>query len=296
MYLKKYFVVRNYLSFLKSHSPRNLIVDRLVKPVSFDNLQMLQNVKTTYLDIHSHDYQEWITQYMPRWHKRFGHIQHKKLIEFYSTYILLNPCSKDVFMDAAGGIDTYLRGLECKRRILQDIKINGDVKHRLGQNVEYIECDARHIDLINDSVDKISCHHSFEHFQADSDILFIEEVQRLLRVNGKCAIVPMFIADRYLEVTDTVCFNRRFDNRSRFIIDPTTTIPGGRSCGSYARIYDMKAFQDRIIDRIDPTKFKVSIVELRMDGNIVPDLTLKCHRGIAKVNYPYRVMMIKRFM
>lgn len=297
LYLKKYFIPYNYFRFLKAHLfPRNVITNRIVKPVPFDDLNMLQNIKIACLNIHSNDYEQWVNQFFPAWYDRFRHIQHKKLIEFYSTFILLSPCSNDIFMDAAGGIDTYLKDIKCTKRFLQDIKISADIKFRLGNNVEYIEGDAGHIKLPNESVDKISCHHSFEHFQADSDILFIKEIQRLLKTDGKCAIIPIFIADLYLEVTDTFSFKRKFDNRSRYIIDPTATIPGGRSCGNYARIYDIKAFQERIISNVNTTEFKVTIVELKIDGNTVPDMTLDCHKSVAKVNCPYRAMIIERFM
>jgi len=199
-------------------------------------------------------------------------------------------------MDAAGGIDTYLKDIECERRILQDIRISTDIRSRLGNNVEYIESDAGHMNLSDESVDKMSCHHSFEHFQADSDILFVREIQRLLKLRGKCVIIPIFIANLYLEVTDIFSFNKHFDNRSSFIIDPTATIPGGNSCGNYARIYDTKMFQERILNNVDTTKFRVDLVELQIDGNAVPDLTLDCHKKVTKLNCPYRAMVMERFM
>ncbi len=297
LYLKKYFIPYNYFRFLKAHLfPRNLIIDRVFKQIHYDKLKNLQNVRISCLNIHSNDYERWINQFFPSWYDRYGHVRHKKLIEFYSTFRLLKTQASDVFMDAAGGRNSYLKDLKCKKRFLQDIKISTDVKSRLGKDVEYIEGDVGHLSLPSESVDKISCHHSFEHFQADSDILFIKEIQRLLRVDGKCAIIPIFFADLYLELTDIFSFKRKHDNGSRFIIDPTATIPGGRSCGNYARIYDIKAFQERIINNVDTTKFKVIIVELKIDGNTVPDMTLDCHKSVAKVNFPYRAMIIERFM
>lgn len=131
MYLKK-FISQNCYRILQTYVPRNLIIDRLVKPIPFDQLSILQNVSISCLNIHSNNYEKWVKQFFPTWYDKFRHIRHKKLIEFYSTFILLNPRPRDIFMDATGGGDTYLKDIECKRRILQDIKVSADVKSCLG--------------------------------------------------------------------------------------------------------------------------------------------------------------------
>ena len=160
--------------------------------------------------------------------------------------------------------------------------------------MEYIESDAGSIPLPDESVDTLSCHHSFEHFQGDSDTLFIKEVQRLLKPNGRCCIIPVLIGDRFIEVTDTLTFKRRFAGNSQYVIDPTAVIPGGPSGGDYARIYNLKAFEERIIGTIDLCRFKVTISELRLNGDVLPDLTLACHKPVTAINRPYRSMMIER--
>lgn len=294
MYLKKYFIPRSYLNFLTNNIlPRNLIIDNIANPIYFDDLSALHGVENIILNIKGNDFKTWVNKYFSDWQNHFNDIQYKKLIEFYTTHTLLEPRPNDVFMDAAGGSYTYLNSLQCKTRIVQDINISDEFKARFGKEIEYIESNASKIGLPNESVDKISSHHSFEHFQADSDILFIKEVQRLLRVNGKCCIIPIFIANRYVDLTDTFTF-KKFDVRSRRVIDPTATIPGGKTCGNYARIYDLKAFQKRVINNINMTKFKVIVAELQLDGEIVPDLTLECHKGVTVLNRPYRAMLIQR--
>ena len=296
MSLKKYFMPCNYFyNLFKLLGAHNLIIKHQIMPVSFDDLSVLKCVKLTYFNIDSREFDKWVKEYFPKFHDRFKHIRHKKLIEFYTTFTLLDAQPDDVFMDVAGGIYTYLDKLESKERYLQDIMISQELKNSLGEKVEYIESDVREINLPDDSIDKISCHHSLEHFQADSDILFTKEIQRLLNLNGKCCVLPIFIADRYVEVTNALTFNKKFDSRSKFIIDPTAIIPGGKESGKYSRIYDLKAFQERILNNIDYSEFKVTISELRMDGDAVPDLTLKCHRDIAAIERPYRAMVIERF-
>ncbi len=273
--------------------PRNFIIDKLIMPMSFDDLKTLQGVELFYLNVSSNDYEIWVRQYFPTWRSRFGHLHHKKVIEFFATFTLLEPSPDDVFLDAAGGIDTYLHNLECKKKYMQDMFISRDIKSRLGNRIEYVESDAGGIPLPRESVDKISCHHAFEHFQADSDISFIKEIQRLLRPNGKCCIIQTFIANHYVEVTNEFTFNKKFDDRSQLVVDPTATIPGGKRCG-YARIYDLEAFQERVIGNINLSEFKITIAELRMDGDMVPDLTLNCNERITAINRPFRAMVIEK--
>lgn len=293
----KYFNPRCYLGFLKKQlTAHNIILDKLIKPVSFSELSVLQNVNVVRFNIDSDNYKIWVKQYFPRWIYRFGQLHHKKLIEFFTTFTLLDPRPEDVFMDAAGGIDTYLFDLDCKKKYVQDITISKHLKSCVRQGVEYIESDAACIPLPDESIDKISCHHSFEHFRGDSDILFIKQIQRLMKRGGKCCIVPIFIANHFVELTDRITFDMKFSNGSKRLIDPTATIPGGQASGCYARIYDLQAFQNRIIDNINGKNFKITIAELQMEGNMVPDLTLWCHRHVSAINRPYRAMIIERIL
>lgn len=275
---------------------RNFLFNKVFKPVSFEKLRTLPRVEVVYFNINKNVYKRWIESYFPSWSDQFGNLFHKKLIELFFTFTLLNPQPDDVFMDVAGGITTYVHKLECNKKFLLDIKISSKLKSFLGEKIEYIESDAGDINLPGESIDKISCHHSLEHFQSDSDILFMKETQRLLKPDGKCCIIPIFIAHKYAEVTDAITFKKKFDNRSKLLIDPTATLPGGKYCGNYARVYDLKAFQERILKNIDVNRFKLTIAELRMEGEIVPDLTLDCHKRVAVLNCPYRAMVIERIL
>jgi len=184
--------------------------------------------------------------------------------------------------------------LKCREKFLQDISIAPDLKAEHQNKVVFIEGDAGNIPLPDDSLDKISSHHSFEHFQNESDILFIREVQRLLRIGGRCCIVPIFTANRYVEVTNKVDLSKKFDDQSKIIIDPTATVPGAGVSGNYARIYDPKMLGQRVIDNIDLNKFSVMIYEIKINNASVPDLSMACHKKISKINRPYRALVILR--
>ncbi|MGA1871254.1 MAG: methyltransferase domain-containing protein [bacterium] len=292
--LKKYFSLYNYYRFIAKKIGYNLIIDKMVKPISFHELSKIKGVNLEYFDINKSEYKLWVKKYYPDWESQFGCIFHKKLIEFYITFSFLTPKPDDIFMDAAGAVNSYISNLKCKKKYLQDNRIPQSIRAKLGNDIHYIESDGGSIPLSNRSVDKISCHHSFEHFQEFSDILFINEIQRLLRPKGKCCIIQVFIGDRFIELTDAITLKKKFDGRSKRVIDPSSILPGGRNCGNFARIYDVKTFQERVIEKIDLLKFNVTISELRLDRQNIPDLTLDCHKHVTSINRPYRAMTIER--
>ena len=292
--MKKFLFPHLYYRLLLQTFLANRIVDRIVKPVSSDKLEALKDVTLEHFDINADEYQSWVQAYYGDWRDTFGSRWHKKLLEFYTTFETLQPGNQDVFMDAAGALNSYVHNLKCKRVYMQDLRVSPKVRSQLGSHVTCIEGDAGAIPLPDSSIDKIACHHSFEHFQGYSDTRFISEVQRLLSSNGKCCIIPILIGKRYCEITDTLSWGRKFDERSRRVVDPTSVLPGGRECGHYARVYDVRAFQERILDHVDRSQFTVAIRELRSDGKPAPDLRLRCHRTAAVINRPYRALVITR--
>jgi SAM-dependent methyltransferase len=296
---RKYLTPSSYMHRVARVAQRlapNLIVDRLVHSEDWDALVevLAGRCELATLEIVAGEVERWARRYFPRYLSTFGTFHHKKLLEFYITFRLLDPHEQHVVMDAAGGTNGYLGSLSCRRKILQDMRIEPSTRAALGPEVDYVEGDAGAIPLPDGSVDRISAHHSFEHFQGDSDTGFIREVQRLLAPEGRCCIVPLFVAKRYVEITNQVSSRYRFDSRSRRVIDPTATIPGSGYSGHYARIYDVPALRRRILDAIDPSRFELGIYQLTMEGRPLPDMSLECHRAVTGVNYPYRAFTIRR--
>jgi SAM-dependent methyltransferase len=272
----------------------NVLINRVLRSAAWSNITTAASVgyTTQRLDLHSGEAAIWAQKYYPDYLKQYGSIAHKKLMEFYTSFYLLEPMDQHVFMDAGGGYDGYLSKLSCARKILQDIRIAPGLQELL--QVECIESSAEAISLPDQSVDRISCHHSFEHFQYDSDIGFIKEVQRILKPGGMCCILPLFIAEKYADITDMLTLKYKFDKKSIRIIDPSATLPGRSFSGNYARAYDVQAFCARIMHTIELERFEVTLYELYLDGKLVPDMSLDCHKRITGINFPYRALIIRR--
>jgi SAM-dependent methyltransferase len=270
-----------------------VLIDRLVHAIALEDLRQ-SGVDVEQLALTGPDHRAWVERHVPDWSTRFRDVRHKKLLEFSITGHLLAPRREHVVLDAAGGMYTYVGAVACAQRYLSDIRIPADVRRRVGPATQYLECDARAIPLPDASVDRISCHHSFEHFQQASDTGFLLEVQRLLRPGGRCAIVPLFVATRYVEATDRFTLRRKFDRRSLRLIDPTASIPGGDWCGNYARIYDRRALHDRLLAHVDRERFRVRVVHVTLDAAAVPDMSLPFHRHVTAINHPMRALVIER--
>lgn len=271
----------------------NVVADAHGVPVELVAFERITQIRLETLEVDESAYRTFVDRYFPDWQSRFGHVQHKKLLEFYLSYTLLDPSESDVFLDAAGGVDSYLPNLPCRRRYLQDIRITDALRQRLGPSIEYVESGADAIPLANGSVDKISVHHSFEHFQAQADVGFLTEVQRLLSPGGRCCIVPLFVGLEYVELTDSFRGPPGFDPAALRIRDPTATLPGGEACGHFARVYDLSAFVRRVIGSIDTASFSVRLVEAVSRDRSLPDPSIPTHRSVARINFPYRALVVE---
>jgi SAM-dependent methyltransferase len=274
---------------IRKSLPLNSRLNRHVRALSHDRLSAIPDLNVGLLELKSEEHLTWLGKFLPD--HGFSSPFFKKPIEFYATYQILAPSANDVFLDAAGGVYTYLHRIPARIRYMQDLQISPLLRTRLGDQIQYIESDAGAIPLPDASVDKISCHHSFEHFEGDSDSRFVREIQRLLRPGGRACILPLFLAEEYFEVTSRLTFAKKFDTASRRLIDLTATLPGGNG---YARIYDPNALQRRILSQIDRAQYSVSVIEIRMDKGPVPDLELACNRNVAAVNSPFRALVIDR--
>ncbi len=274
---------------LQSYLPPNLLANRRLRPFPAERLGEALGVPFRYLDATSVEYLGWLEQVAPLYGT--GGPFSKKPLEFFGTWRLLDTRPEDVFLDAAGGVYTYLDRLTARERYLHDLAIGPGLRERLGPQVKYLESDAAAIPLPDASVDRIACHHSFEHFEGDADMGFVAEIQRLLRPGGRACILPIFVGDTYYEVTTHFTLAKRYDPTARRLIDPTANVPGGNG---YARIYDPPALRRRVLDRVDRRAFAVEVVELRLDGKPVPDLTIPRNRKVTRINCPFRALVITR--
>jgi hypothetical protein len=293
--LKKVFQLSNYIyNLARITGLQNCRLNKIAPSVPFGELDKIHNLHVTKLTLQQAELERFIETYFPVLPPGWKDVRYKKVFEFFATYTLLKPGPDDVYLDAAGGIYSYIKKIECKKKTLQDIRVSQSIRDYLGDTVTFVESNADQISLPDGSVDRISVHHSIEHFQQEADTGFIREVQRLLSPRGKCCIIPIFLSEQFIEVVDTYNSTVQFAENSKKLVDITSILPGGKTSGNYARIYDINAFQSRIIDHIDHEAFKVTLCELELDGKHIPDMDLPVHKDVPNIECPHRVLMIER--
>ena len=93
---------------------------------------------------------------------------------------------------------------------------------------------------------KMALHCSFEHFEQDSDIRFIKEASRVLKVNGKVCIVPLYLFEKYVIQTDPSVLTKR-----GISFEKDATIYCARGWGQrHGRFYDVPHLITRIKDNL----------------------------------------------
>lgn len=101
---------------------------------------------------------------------------------------------------------------------------------------------AAELPLPDVSVDAMTLHCSFEHFEGNADTGFVKEAGRVLRPGGKVCIVPLYLGEYAFVLNDPAwAFN--------LSVDPDTTIHFFPKWGErHGRFYSNKTLLTRIIE------------------------------------------------
>jgi ubiquinone/menaquinone biosynthesis C-methylase UbiE len=266
----------------------NVIIDNYIKPTCYNQLLSLNKAK---LNVSINEIEKWlkngglgefVTYYI-----------HKKGLEFFFSYKILEININDVVMDAAGGKSRYLNAVQ-KNTSASNLYLTDHIYQgvtELDDGVKVVGGDISSIHIEDQSIDKIACHHAFEHFQENKDVDFIREAYRILKLNGMLVIIPLFVADRYIECWNIENSNKRFDKKSEVVIDKTASIPGGNNDGHFARFYSVESLIFRIIKPAEKIGFDCQIIECEMDNSSLPDMNLNFG---SKLNEPLRALKLKK--
>jgi len=210
-----------------------------------------------WLEKHKEKFSRMPTYRAPKWSKL--DYLHQKALEYYVSYQLLEPQSKDVFMDVGVEKSSYYRVLSCREIYLQDMIYPPGLKRVDGRTFR-LGGDAASLPLPKESVDKISLHHTFEHFEGEKDRQFIKQSCHILKPGGKCALFPCF-----------------------YVTNTTLATP-------FARLYDIETLQTRILEEL-PEGVEHTLYEITVDDEDIPDMSKNL--GV-KINRPMRCLLIRK--
>ena len=264
-----------------------------VLPTSTLELKKVLADRVVTLQVDPVKFECWVKEHQPNALLAFPELKHKKWLELYTSWQLLGIKSTDVYMDAAGGKYSYISTVNCAGKIMQDINFAEELKKSASKDVRFLLSPSDAIDAPDESIDKISCHHSIEHFQGDADIGFINEVQRILKPKGRCVIVPVFISDKHYLISDKMDFSF-WEEEGIILKDRLAGLPGGKRSGNFSRVYNLETLQKRLLSQIDTRVFDYRIHVLEMDGNEVPSDANFYLPQQARINCSYRALEIWR--
>lgn len=268
---------------LQYYGLANIHVNQRIYPVcGFD---LSNNIEFLNINIGSDDIRKILSlDCLSKYRKK--EYPHTKILEYLTSINLLSLENGDILLDAAGGrsveypICASFFSSKSLNFICQDsLPINKKNIHEF-LNIKFVEGSIDNISIEDSSINAISCHHSFEHFQGDLDKKFLLEAQRVLKPGGRLVIVPFFLTNIHAEI-----WNRRPteppDSSAEIIKDWSAAFPGWGPYEGFARTYDSNAFKSRLLDSLDKDRFKVEIHRVYYEGEPCPDMKYSNFQPLA---------------
>jgi len=249
----------------------NYRVNRLLGRIKEEEESVLDVLFET-IHLFHEDYERLLSFESFKYFNQYNY-RHRKLMEYATSYKLISQLDgvKDICDFASGG-DAFASFV--KKNLPNEIEIvsiDPLNSNEVRDGIRYVNGTAAAIKLPNSSLDVITCHHSIEHFRNNQDISAVTEFMRLLRPGGLIVILPIFLTDRYAEIWNRA-IEKHFDPRSLQIIDRFSPFPGWGNFEHFARVYDVKAFQERILNSIDRNTFDVLLHNVKYENKDVPDM------------------------
>jgi len=162
----------------------------------------------------------------------------EKYLEHFVSSELLRPVTNGLLIDVAS-CRSYFPQIMRRRgfRVVEQ-----DLVYEEGLQGDRLGGDAAAMQVPDGFADALTLHCSFEHFEGDTDVRFIEEVRRVLRPGGRAVIIPLYVHHKYLTLVDP------FDlATSTVTVDSGASIVAPLGYGNrHGRLYSPTAFTERV--------------------------------------------------
>ena len=190
------------------------------------------------------DFDLWIENYpeMREFYYHLGDVKIEKLLEHYLTTKYLNISGEVVYIDIAAASSPFA---EIISKHVGCQAYSQDLIFDEGIHGNKIGGDAGNMPVPDNFADVMTLHCAYECFQGDSDIRFIKDAGRVLKINGRLGIIPLYIDDVYFVKTGPKYDKSKVkvEHEARWIWrdDQWDSEP-------FSRHYSPESFKGRIID------------------------------------------------
>jgi hypothetical protein len=277
----------------------NRKVNRRIEPISSTQLGLI-GCPVREVSLTNTAYNAFLSTEALYSYQRLPYI-HTKPLEYFVSASILDPLPGMRLLDAAGGghaqycrvVQSHFPGVETWS---QDSLLVGMER----EGVRYVGGSVDSIALESGTVDRISCHHSIEHFRGDIDMAFIRELCRLLAPDGVACIVPLFLTNVHAHIWNGVNDpldlasagrQRQIGGEPEIIRDRTAAFCGWGPFEGFARTYDAEAFNARLLASLCD-KCEAEVVKITIDNHPVPSLRHNHHQ--PKCNGELKVLIIRK--
>jgi SAM-dependent methyltransferase len=170
----------------------------------------------------------------------------EKSLEHYLAAKTLQISKNDVYIDVASSnspaAEVYSKLFGCKTYRQDLVFTRGIHGNTIGGN-------ACSMPVTDGFATKMALHCSFEHFENDSDIRFIKEANRVLRKGGKLCIVPLYLFESYVIITNPINLSRKERLGESTLFDPDATLFCSKDLYlRHNRFYDVSHLIARIMN------------------------------------------------
>lgn len=185
----------------------------------------------------------------------------EKLLEHYVAYKLLGLngyAPNDVYIDVAASGSPWAKVLR-ERLGIEAYAIDLEIACKeYGSLPYYKKMDATQMQFQDSSVRGMSLQCAYEMFMGDSDIRFINEVNRVLKPGGKVVINPLYMHTHYCGYASPDWYGKGYadEGAKEYIRSDVMGIP-------FSRKYDALMLQRRVLERIVEQGLSYNIYALR---------------------------------
>ena len=168
-----------------------------------------------------------------------GGVRQQKLLEYFVSLHLLAPRPGDIMIDVASEWSMFP---EVAHQLTGAIVYRQDMIYPPGIHGYWIGGNAAQLPVPDEFADLLVSHNAFEHFEGTADSDFIREAWRVLRPGGRLCILPLFVTDRFYNMTDPLVDSRGVQWDAEADIIP---VPWWHN--RFGRLYDAAGVARRVL-------------------------------------------------